>query len=434
MNGSQPDSNSSRRRFLQDSAVATAALGTLVIPGNVHADAGDVITIGLIGSGGRGTGAAIDALHADPQAKLTAIGDVFLDRAQSSLESLREDKAVGSRVVVSEESIFSGFDAYKQVIDQVDVVLLTATPHFRPRHLAYAVEKGKHCFVEKPIAVDAPGVRSVIETCKVAKQKGVSIVSGLCWRYDLGVRETMRQILEEKAIGDIIAIESSYNAGALRWHRGDEPEWSRMEYQIRNWYYYTWLSGDHITEQAVHSLDKTAWLLGDKPPIRAMAIGGRQQRTEKKFGHIYDHFTVFYEYDEGKRVYFTTRQQDGCSSHVDERVLGTTGQAEILRHRLYSLASPNKPFWKYRGKKPSMYRVEHEALFKSIREGNPINDGHYMANSTMLAIMGRMCAYTGKTMTWDECFNSEVTLGPTEYAWVDVEEPAVAIPGKSESA
>ncbi|MCA9229880.1 MAG: Gfo/Idh/MocA family oxidoreductase [Planctomycetales bacterium] len=429
MSDRQSEASSTRRRFLQSSAAATAALGTFAIPGNVHADSGEMLKIGLIGSGGRGTGAAIDALHADPQAKLTAIGDVFLDRAQASLQSLQQNEEIASRVVVSEENVFSGFDAYQKVIDQVDVVLLTATPHFRPRHLAYAVEKGKHCFVEKPIAVDAPGVHSVIASCQAAKEKGLSIVSGLCWRYDLGVQETMRQILEEKAIGDIVAIESSYNAGLL-WHRGDKPEWSRMEYQLRNWYYYTWLSGDHITEQAIHSLDKTAWLLGDQAPIRATALGGRQQRTDKKFGHIFDHFTVFYEYPEGKRVYFTCRQQEGCTSHVDERVLGTKGQAEVLRHRLYD--SAGKPTWRYEGPKPSMYRVEHQKLFESIRQGEPINNADYMTNSTMIAIMGRMSAYSGKTLSWDECFQSDKQLGPAEYDWVDVEEPAVAIPGKAQ--
>ena len=427
MSNFQETATSTRRRFLKESAVATAALGTLAVPQNVHADAGEVLKVGIVGCGGRGTGAVIDALHADPQAKLTAMGDVFLDRAQTCLTNLKQNKDVGDRVVVEQDQVFSGFDAYRQVIDNVDVVILTSSPHFRPRHLAYAVEQDKHCFVEKPIAVDAPGVRSVQETCKLAEQKGLSIVSGLCWRYDLGVRETMRQILEEKAIGDIIAIESNYNAGTL-WHRGDKPEWSRMEYQLRNWYYYTWLSGDHIVEQAIHSIDKTAWILGDTQPVQAMAIGGRQQRTDKKYGHIYDHFTVFYEYPDGKRVYFTTRQQDGCSNRTDERVLGTKGQAEVLRHRLYDMAG--KPFWRYKESKPSMYRVEHEELFKSIRDGNPINNGHYMTNSTMLAIMGRMCAYTGKTMTWDDCYNHEQQLGPDEYTWGDVAEPTVAIPGK----
>jgi len=428
MSDQLPTHDSTRRKFLKHSAVASAAFSTLAVPANVHADDGDIIKVGIIGCGGRGTGAVIDALHADPQAQLVAMGDVFLDRAQQCLTNLQGNREVGDRVVVDEDHIFSGFDAYKQVIDNVDVVILTSSPHFRPRHLAYAVEKGKHVFCEKPIAVDAPGVRSVMESCKQAKEKGLSIVSGFCWRYDLGVRETMSKILEEKSIGDILAVESQYNAGTL-WHRGDKPEWSRMEYQLRNWYYYTWLSGDHIVEQAIHSIDKTAWLMGDTQPLKAVALGGRQQRTDKKYGHIYDHFTVFYEYPNGKRVYFTARQQDGCSNHVDERVIGTNGQAEVLRHRIYD--TTGKPTWRYKGKKPSMYRVEHEALFKSIRDGNPINNGDYMANSTMIGIMGRMCAYTGKTLTWDECFNSDERLGPVEYEWVDVPEPAVAIPGKT---
>jgi predicted dehydrogenase len=238
----------------------------------------------------------------------------------------------------------------------------------------------------------------------------------------------MRQILEEKAIGDIVAIESSYNAGTL-WHRGDQPDWSRMEYQIRNWLYYTWLSGDHILEQAVHSLDKTGWLLGDMQPTRAMAMGGRQQRTDPKYGHIYDHFTVFYEYPTGQRVYFTCRQQDGTDTHVDETVLGTAGQAEVLRHKIVG-ADGKK--WRYRGPKPSMYLVEHQEMFKSIRAGEPINNGHYMCNSTMLGLMGRMAAYSGKTLTWDECFNSDERLGPSEYSWTDIPEPQVAMPGKQD--
>ncbi len=422
---------STRRKFLKHSATVTAAMSTLAVPRNVHADSGGLLKVGLIGCGGRGTGAVEDALYADPQIKLTAMGDVFPDRAQDCLANLKANEKISDRVAVDNEHIFSGFDAYRQVIDSVDVVILTCSPHFRPRHLAYAVEQGKHCFVEKPIAVDAPGVRSVQETCKLAKQKGLSLVSGFCWRYDLGVKETMRKILEEKAIGDIVAIESSYNSGTL-WHRGNDPKWSRMEYQLRNWYYYSWLSGDHIVEQAIHSIDKTAWLLGDTQPIRAMALGGRQQRTDKKWGNIFDHFTVFYEYPDQKRVYFTCRQQKDCSRRVDERVLGTTGQAEILRHRLYDMAG--KPTWRYKGPKPSMYRVEHEALFKSIRDGNPINNGDYMTNSTMIGIMGRMCAYTGQTLTWDQCINSTERLGPSEYSWTDIAEPSVAIPGISKLA
>lgn len=410
--------SSTRREFvLKSSAAIAAALGstssTQAATSGVHTGGSDVLRVGLVGCGGRGTGAVRDALTADSHAELVAVGDTFRDRAELCLGDLREHGKLGSRVKVDVDHVFTDFGNYKQVIDASDVVLLATPPHFRPQHLRYAVEQGKHVFVEKPVAVDALGIRSVIESCRMAKEKKLSIVSGLCWRYDSGVRETMRQILEEKMIGDIVAIESCYNAGSL-WHRGDDPDWSRMEYQLRNWIYYAWLSGDHILEQAVHSLDKTAWLLGDIQPTKAMAIGGRQQRTDEKYGNVYDHFTVFYEYPTGQHVYFTCRQQDNTTTRVDERVLGTGGQAEILKNRI----SPNDgKRWRYRGPKPSMYLVEHQHLFKSIRDGQPINNGHYMCNSTMLGIMGRMAAYTGKTLTWDECFNSNERLGPTKYEW-----------------
>jgi predicted dehydrogenase len=425
-------SSSTRRDFLKSSAAVAAAISTAAstqaATSGVHVGVDETLRVGLVGCGGRGTGAALNALGADANAKLVAVGDTFGDRAEQCLADLRGNQKFGSRVTVDADHTFTDFDSYKQVIDACDVVILTTPPHFRPQHLRYAVEKGKHAFVEKPIAVDAPGVRSVMESCRLAKEKSLSVVSGLCWRYDLGVRETMRRILEEKMIGDIVAIESSYNAATL-WHRGDEPEWSRMEYQLRNWLYYTWLSGDHIVEQAVHSLDKTAWLLGDIQPTEAMAMGGRQQRTDPKYGHIYDHFTVFYEYPTGQRVYFTCRQQDDTSTRVDERVLGTNGQAEVLAN---TISPDGGKRWRYRGPKPSMYLVEHQHLFKSIRDAEPINNGHYMCNSTMLGLMGRMAAYTGKTLTWDECFNSQQRLGPVDYAWTELPEPEIAIPGQTE--
>lgn len=418
----------SRRTFLRNSVAAGTLLALGPAPRNVHAAGVDeTLRVGLVGCGGRGTQAATDALAADPNAKLVAIADTFVDRANLCLDSLRNDEEFGSRIDVDQERTFTDFEGYKKVVDAVDVVLLATPPHFRPEHLRYAVEQGKHVFVEKPVAVDAPGVRNVMESCRIAKDKGLSVVSGLCWRYDLGVRETMRRILEERAIGDIISIESSYNSGTL-WHRGHEDTWSEMEYQIRNWLYFTWLSGDHILEQAVHSIDKTAWLLGDISPVSAMAMGGRQQRTDPKFGHIYDHFTVFYEYPTGQRVYFTCRQQDDTTFYVDETVLGTQGQARVLANHITNADGKQ---WRYRGPKPSMYRVEHEELFKSIRDGAPINNGDYMCNSTMIGIMGRMAAYSGKTLTWDECFNSDEKLGPASYAWGDAPHYSVPIPGQS---
>ncbi len=426
--------NPTRRDFLKTStglAVGATLAGTLAVPRTVHAGVSEGLRIGLIGCGGRGTHAAQNALHANPENVLVSVGDAFADFAQGSVDKLRRDDGVKNQVKVDPDRIFAGFDAYKHVIDSgVDVVLLTEPPHFRPEHLAYAVEKGKHSFVEKPIAVDAPGVRSVIDTCAKAEAKGLAVVSGLCWRYHPAVQETVRRITEDRAIGDIIAIESCYNAGSL-WHRGDKPEWSRMEYQIRNWLYFNWLSGDHINEQAIHSLDKTAWVQGDVHPVKAFGTGGRQQRTGREFGDIYDHHTVFYEYPSGIRVNFMCRQQQDCSSRVEEVIRGTKGQAFMPNDCRIEGENPWQ-FDKKAAEKIDMYDLEHVALFNSIRDGRPINNGQYMANSTMLAIMGRMCTYTGQELTWDECFNNKQKLGPEAYAWNDNVPPVkVAIPGKT---
>lgn len=417
-----------RRRFLKHSAAAAVGVAATRSP-LVHAAQGsDVLRIGLIGCGGRGSGAAVDALHADPRAELVAVGDVFADQTERALGLITKDKEIADRVKVTPETTFTDFDNYRKVIDSgVDVVILATPPHFRPEHLEYVVAQGKHCFVEKPVAVDVPGLKRVQAACEQAKQKGLSIVSGLCYRYHGGVRDIMQKIRDEKAIGDLVAIESSYNAGTL-WYRTPKPDWSEMEVQVRNWLYYEWLSGDHICEQAVHSLDKCAWLLGDEHPLEAMALGGRQQRTADKWGDIYDHFTVFYEFPEGRRVYFTCRQQAGTKSRVEERVLGTKGQGLILGQTL--LDNQGKKIYKGRASHPSMYRAEHVALFKSIRDNEPINNGHYMCNSTMMAIMGRFAAYTGQTLSWEECMESTTHLGPQEYAWGEAPQGEVPIPGE----
>ncbi len=433
---SPDNSSTSRRDFLKTSsglAVGATLVGTMSVPRSVHAGVSERMRVGLIGCGGRGTGAAQNALNASPDNVLVAVADTFPDFAKTSLKKLKRNEETKDRVQVPDDHVFVGFNAYKKLIDSdIDVVILATPPHFRPQQLAYAVEKGKHTFVEKPIAVDAPGVRSVIETCNKAKEKNLAVVSGLCWRYHPAVQETVKRIVEDKAIGDIIAIQSTYNAGTL-WHRGDDPKWSRMEYQIRNWLYFHWLSGDHICEQAVHSLDKTAWLQGDISPTQAFGMGGRQQRVGKEYGDIYDHHTVFYDYPTGIRVFFTCRQQSDTSALVDELVLGTKGHANILQFHIEG----EKP-WTYDGPDRNvarMYDLEHEALFNSIRDGKPINNGHYMANSTMLAVMGRMCTYTGQALTWDQCFNSQERLGPAEYAWNDNVPPAaVAIPGRTKFA
>jgi predicted dehydrogenase len=387
---------------------------------------GDTIRVGLIGCGGRGSGAAADALQADKNVALVAMGDAFGDRLQKSLEGIR--KAAGDKVQVTPERCYTGFDAYKKVIDSddVDVVLLCTPPHFRPQHLKAAVEAGKHVFCEKPVAVDAPGVRSVLETCELAKQKNLSIVSGLCYRYDLAKRELMKRIYDG-AIGDIVAIHSTYLTGPL-WLHPRKQEWSDMEWQLRNWLYYTWLSGDHNVEQHVHSLDKAAWAMKDEPPISCIGTGGREVRIEPQWGNIYDHFAVTYEYKSGAKVFSCCRQMAGCENDTNDHIIGTKGSAQAMRASI-SYPSGGGENWRYRGRAPNMYQQEHDELFASIRAGKPINNGLYMAQSTMMAIMGRMAAYTGQRVTWEQAMNSQERLGPDQYEWGPAPEPVVAVPG-----
>lgn len=420
-----------RREFLKRStaiALGGALAGELALARSAHAGGSDVLRVALIGCGGRGTGAAAQALAADPNVKLTAMADVFADRLAGSLAQLQKQEGIADRIDVPEERRFVGFDAYQQAIDSgVDVVLLTAPPHFRPAHFQAAVAAGKHAFCEKPMAVDAPGVRAILAAAEEAKQKNLSVVSGFCWRYDLPVRETMKRVLDGQ-IGDIVAIQETYNTGGL-WMHQRQPQWSDMEWQLRNWLYFTWLSGDHIVEQHVHSLDKGAWLMHDEPPLKATGLGGRQVRVEPEYGHIFDHHAVVYEYPGGVRMYSYCRQQDGCANEVSDIFMGTEGTCSVLENKIVDRNGETQ--WRYRGPKPSMYQVEHNELLASIRSGQPINDGVSMARSTMLAIMGRMATYTGKTVTWDEALNSSEDLTPPSYSWSSLDVAPVALPGRT---
>jgi len=427
--------NASRRDFLKHSSALAIGGSIAASLGNVpavHAQGSEAVNVALIGCGGRGSGAAVNAMKADPNNRLTVMCDLFPDRMEQSKRGLQ--RQLGQQFRVTDDTTFTGFDGFKRVMESdVKVVCLCTTPHFRPQHLKAAIDAGKHVFCEKPVAVDAPGVRSVLKTCEEAKQKNLAVVSGLCWRYDLGVRETIKRI-QDGAIGDIISIQENYLTSTL-WHRGtreEHPDWSEMEYQMRNWMYYTWLSGDHNVEQHIHSLDKALWLMGDKPPIAAVGMGGRQVRTGPQWGNIYDHHAVVYEWP-NCRVFSFTRQMDKCANETEDIIFGTKGQARVIKHEI----TAGGETWKYRGDKPSMYDVEHVELFKSIKDGKPINNGLYMCYSTMLAIMGRMATYTGQRVTWDEAINSTLDMTPKSYAWGDVELPPeilqVAMPGKTKA-
>ncbi|MCI0721607.1 MAG: Gfo/Idh/MocA family oxidoreductase, partial [Acidobacteria bacterium] len=391
----------------------------------LHVAGSDLLRVGLVGCGGRGTGAATQALAADKNVKLVAMADAFEDRLKASLERLKADKKTGHKVDVASDRCFVGFDAYQKLIDSgVDVVLLAEPPHFRPRHLKAAIDAGKHVFAEKPVAVDAPGVRSVLATCEEAKKKNLSIVSGLCLRYSFGFRDTVQRI-HDGALGEIRALQANDYRGSI-WVKPRQPEWSDMEWQMRNWYYFTWLSGDFNVEQHVHYLDVCTWVMKNEYPIKAVGMGGRQVRTGPEYGHIYDHHSVVYEYASGARLFSNCRQQAGCHNDMSSFAFGTKGEAEVSERRL---SISNGSEWTWRGKTDNFYQTEHDDLFASIRSGKPINNGDYMAKSSLLAIMGRMATYTGQVITWEQAMNSTEDLTPAKYEWGSLPTPAVAMPG-----
>jgi predicted dehydrogenase len=415
--------NLSRRRFLQTTAIATTA--TLAATPFVHAGGNGTLKVGLIGCGGRGTGAATQALRADRNVKLWAIGDAFRDRLDESLRNLNRDQAIAAKIDVAQEREFVGFDAYQQVINSgVDVVLLATPPHFRPMHLEAAVRAGKHIFAEKPVAVDGQGVRRVLAACQDARRRNLSVVSGLCYRYNDGMRQVMQRV-HDGGVGDIVALHTNYNTGAL-WHRPRQPGWSDMEWQMRNWLYFTWLSGDFNVEQHVHSLDKMAWAMNDRYPIKCVGLGGRQVRTGPEFGHIFDHMSVVYEYENGIKCFSHCRQQAGTHNDVSDYVMGTQGIAECMRYRITGRNAWQAERQAQRG---DMFQKEHDELFASIRNSRPFNNGDYMAKSSLMAIMGRMACYTGREITWDQALNSREDLSPPRYDWIELPVPAVARPG-----
>ena len=420
----------SRRQFIQKSgaAVAGAALVSQALSTAVYAAGKDVIKVGLVGCGGRGGGAVVNALHADDGARLVALGDLFQDKAETKLKELKLSDA--AEQIDPRIELFSGWDAYKQVIAASDVVLLATTPHFRPMHLKAAIEAGKHIFCEKPVGVDAKSVKEVMDLAAAAQQKKLNLVSGLCYRYDKFVKATVEEIHNGR-IGDIVSINSNYLTGWL-WNNPRKPDWSDMEYQIRNWLYYYWLSGDHVVEQHIHSLDKALWVMKDVPPTRVTSTGGRQQRTAPEFGNIYDHFGNVFEWDMGSghvvRCFSFCRQYTGqpaVATDVSDWVFGSEGIANLDQHKI-----TGKSPWKKPATTPeNMYDSEHKALFAAIRSGNPINNGDYMCKATLMGIMARESAYSGKTITWDEILNSTQDLSPAGgYKWDKLPVADVAVP------
>ena len=402
--------SASRRDFL---TTAAAAAGTTAALSNVHAAGSDVLRVGLIGCGDRGTGAAAQALSCRLERQARRHGRRLRGSATEEPGNPPEGREGGRPSWTSSPTIVSSASTpTRRSSTAASTWCCSARRRTSARmHLQAAVEAGKHVFAEKPVAVDAPGVRSVLATCELAKKKGLSVVSGLCLRYDNGFRETVQRI-HDGAIGDVVALfANDYRSG--RWAKPRQPDWTDMEYQMRNWYNFTWLSGDFNVEQHVHFLDVCAWVMKDQYPVKAIGMGGRQVRTEPEYGQIYDHFSVVYEYANGAKLVSNCRQQPRCKNDMSAHVLGTKGPCRSVGTHARAFRSRRQAgTWTYDGPQNQMYQTEHDELFASIRNGKPINNGEYMAKSTLLAIMGRMAAYTGQEITWEMAMKSKEDLTP----------------------
>ena len=400
----------SRRDFLKSSAalVSTTAVSSLAIGRSAHGAGDDVLRVGLIGCGGRGSGAAVNALNADKNAKLVAMADVFEWRLSGSLGRIKAIKP--DQVAVDDDHRFVGLDAYRHLIDsRVDVVLITVPSHFTPIYLKAAIDAGKHVFCEKTHAVDAPGVKMVMEATETAQKNGLCMVSGLAWRYHMGVRETMKRV-HDGAIGEITSIEEICNTGFLR-SRSRRPGMTEMEYQIDNWYDFNWLSADLPGLNMVHNVDKGAWALHDQPPIKAQGMGGREVRKGPTLGDCFDHHATVYEYANGVKMYAYCRQINGTWTSVSDKLMGTKGRCDLLKHIIQGETN-----WRYQGPPCNRFDLEHVALFGAIRSGKPINNGQYMARSSLLALMSTWCTHTGQEITWQEALDSKMQVNPAGYA------------------
>ena len=397
----------SRREFLKRSCgAAVLVAGALPNARSAHAAGSDVIRLAFIGCGGRGTGAASQALSTAGPVKLVAMADLFADRIENSLKNLLKNEAIRARIDVPPERRFTGFDGYKRAMEcGVDMVLLTTTPHFRPLHYAAAVAAGKHVYMEKPVAVDGPGVRAIMAANEVAKKKKLAVAVGFQRRHQDSCRENIQQIRGGQ-IGDVRVIRSYYLMSGAVNGRARLPEQTEMEYQIRNWLYFTWLSGDHFVEQAVHAVDVGNWV-ANACPVKAHGLGGRQVRIGAGTGQIFDHGVVEYEFPNGCRHIVFARQVPGCFQQVNLFALGTKGEMSV-GGGLVDLGRDKQ-------KGGNAYQLQHDRLFAAIHAGAPFFEGDYAATSAMSAIMGRMALYSGKEVAWETALNSKLSLTPAKY-------------------
>jgi predicted dehydrogenase len=429
--------NSTRRDFLKGSAglvAGAAAAGSLLPVGGVFAAGDETVKVGRVGCGGRGSGAAGQALSTKGQVKLVAVGDAFEDNARNALRALKNEHS--DRVDVADDKVFAGFDAYKKVVDAgVDLVNLATPPGFRPMHFEHAVQQGKNVFMEKPVAVDAPGVRQVLAAAEEAKKKNLKVGVGLQRHHSPRYNETIKRI-QDGAIGDLVLLRVYWNDAGV-WVRPRKPGQTEMEYQMRNWYYFNWLCGDHINEQHIHNLDVANWVKSAYP-AKAQGQGGRQVRTGKDNGEIYDHHFVEYTYPDGTVMLSQCRHQPDTWKSVSEHAHGTKGYADISGARMTMRDGKD---WKWQGREGDHYQIEHDHLFDAIRNNKPYNEAENGAKSTMTAILGRMATYSGQEIKWDDAINSQIALRPDGYTF-DSKPPTtpdadgrypIAMPGRTKT-
>lgn len=405
-----------RRDFIKSSSLVAGASMTDLSPiSSVLSDVDDTIKVAVIGCGGRGTGAAVDALVSGQNVKIVAMADAFKDNLDSAFETL--SKRYADKLDVPDSRKYVGFDAYKAAIKDADVVILTTPPGFRPLHFEEAVKQGKHVFMEKSVAVDVPGVRRVLAAAEIAKQKKLNVVVGLQRRFQANYRAAIERI-HDGAIGDVVSGQVYWNSGGV-WVRPRKPGQTEMEYQMRNWYYFNWLCGDHIVEQHVHNIDIANWIK-QKYPVSIQGTGSRAHREGKDYGEIYDNFAIEMTYDDGTVVYSQCRHFEGIHNRVDETFQATKG-------RVYLSANGQAVLWDAQGKEiyrhdpkgnPNPYRHEHVELFEAIAKGEyKFNNAEYGAYSSLAGILGRIACYTGKVIKWDDALKSNIDLLPEVFAW-----------------
>ena len=407
----------SRRSFVKKTAAITSGViaSNIAIESFANVNENKKLNLAVVGCGGRGSGAVVQALTADDNVELVSMADTFRDRIDSSLKGINDHFGDSRKIKIKEKNLFVGFDAYKKAIDLCDVVILTTPPGFRPQHFEYAVNNDKHIFMEKPLATDATGVRRVLEVARKAKEKKLNVVVGLQRHYENKYIDLYNKV-KSGDIGKIVSGQVYWKDGGV-WSNNRKPNQQELEYQMRNWYYFTWICGDHILEQHIHNIDVANWFIGEYPS-HAQGMGGREGRNGKAHGQIFDHHFVEFHYPSGAVVSSQCRHQKGTESRVDEVFQGSNGSIVLGKGEIFDL---NKELtYKYPrswSDDPNPYQVEHDKLFQSIRNGEVISDTENAAKSTLTAIMGRMATYTGKKITWNQIMNSKENLVPDNLSW-----------------